>query len=71
MKNKKRGELYVVGHPTVGYLEKVQYPYAEEGVYRTGKIARILPNGDIDMLHNGGRIVMSESIYGRRFYDLY
>ena len=65
------GELYVVGHPTIGYIEKVQYPYAEEGVYRTGRIARILPNGDIDMLENGGRTIMSEGIRGRKFLDLY
>lgn len=65
------GELYVVGHPTMGYKEKVQYPYAEEGVYRTGKIARILPNGDLDILENGGRIIMSEGITGRKFLDLY
>lgn len=64
------GELYVVGHPTIGYTEKVQYPYAEEGVYRTGKIARILPNGDIDLLHNEGRTIMSEGIKGRKFLDL-
>lgn len=64
------GELYVVGHPTLGYKEKVQYPYAEEGVYRTGKIARILPNGDLDMLENGGRIIMSETVRGRKFLDL-
>ncbi len=65
------GELYVVGHPTIGYLEKVQYPYADEGVYRTGRIARILPNGDIDLLENGGRTIMSEGIRGRKFLDLY
>lgn len=64
------GELYVVGHPTIGYKEKIQYPYAEEGVYRTGMIARILPNGDIDMLHNGGRTIMSEGLKGRKFLDL-
>lgn len=64
------GELYVVGHPTMGYKEKIQYQYAEEGVYRTGKIARILPNGDLDILENGGRMIMSESVFGRKYYDL-
>lgn len=64
------GELYVVGHPTIGYTEKIQYPYADEGVYRTGLVARILPNGDLDMLQNGGRIVQSEGITGRKFLDL-
>lgn len=64
------GELYIVGHPTIGYKEKIQYPYADEGVYRTGKYARILPNGDIDVLDTSGKVVMSEGIRGRKFLDL-
>lgn len=65
------GELYVVGHPTIGFKEKIQYQYADAGLYRTGKIARILPNGDIDILDNGGRTIMSEGVKGRKFLDLH
>lgn len=65
------GELYVVGHPTMGFKEKIKYPYDEPSLYRTGRIARILPNGDIDMLENGGRTIMSEGLKGRKFLDLH
>lgn len=64
------GELYVVGHPTIGFKEKIKYPYDEPSLYRTGRIARILPNGDIDMLEKGGRTIMSEGLKGRKFLDL-
>lgn len=64
------GELYVVGHPTIGFKEKIKYPYDEPSLYRTGIIARILPNGDIDMLEKGGRTIMSEGLKGRKFLDL-
>lgn len=64
------GELYVVGHPTIGYTEKIKYPYDEPSLYRTGKIARILPNGDIDILEKSGRTVMSEGLRGRNFLNL-
>lgn len=64
------GELYVVGHPTIGYTEKIKYPYDEPSLYRTGKIARILPNGDIDILEKSGRTVMSEGLRGRHFLNL-
>ncbi len=33
-------------------------------------MARILPDGSIDLLENGGRTVMQESVTGRNFLDL-
>ena len=42
-----------------------------EGVlYQTGRVARILPDGKLDFLENGGRVVMQEAITGRSFLDL-
>ena len=57
-------------HPTVGWVDKITNPYGEGTLYQAGRVARILPDGSIDLLENGGRTVMQESVTGRNFLDL-
>ena len=65
------GNLYIMDHETKGWLDKITNPYGKGVLYQTGRTARILPDGSIDMMENGGRTVMSEGIAGRHFLDLY
>lgn len=64
------GNLYVMDCPTEGWVDKITNPYREGMLYQTGRVARILPDGSIDFLENGGRVVMQEGITGRNFLDL-
>ncbi len=64
------GNLYIMDHPTVGWVDKITNPYGPGELYQTGRIARILPDGGIDFLENGGRTIMQEGIMGRNFLDL-
>ncbi len=64
------GDLYVLNHPTAGWVDKITSPYGPGTLYKTGRTARILPDGSIDLLENGGRTVMQESVRGRNFLDL-
>lgn len=65
------GSLYIMDHPTKGWKDRITNPYGPGMLYQTGRTARILPDGSINMLENGGRTVMSEGIMGRNFLDLY
>ena len=65
------GTLYIMDHPTVGWQDKITNPYGAGILYQTGRTARILPDGSLDFLENGGRCVMNESITGRNFLELY
>lgn len=65
------GNLYIMDHPTIGYKDSITNPYGDGVLYETGHIARILPDGSIDMIENGGRTVMWESVSGRNFLNLY
>lgn len=64
------GNLYIMDHATNGWTDKITNPYGGGMLYKTGRIARILPDGSLDMLENGGRTIMNESISGRNFLDL-
>ena len=64
------GNLYIMDHPTTGWVDKITNPYGKGVLYQTGRVARILPDGSLDFLENGGRTVMQESITGRNFLDL-
>lgn len=64
------GNLYIMDHPTTGWVDKITNPYGEGVLYQTGRVARILPDGSLDLIENGGRTVMQESILGRNFLDL-
>ena len=65
------GNLYIMDHPTKDWQDKITNPYGPGMLYQTGKTARILPDGSINILENGGRTVMSEGIMGRNFLDLH
>ncbi len=64
------GNLYIMDHPTYGWTDKITNPYGPGMLYQTGFTARILPDGSIDILQNGGRTVMNESLMGRNFLNL-
>ncbi|MCD8103959.1 MAG: AMP-binding protein [Lachnospiraceae bacterium] len=65
------GQLYILDYPTTGYLDQITNPYGSGVLYQTGKTARILPDGTLDLLEKGGRTVIHEGIKGRHFLDLY
>ena len=64
------GPLYIMDHKPNYYNDEIQNPYGRGLLYRTDRIARILPDKSIDFLENGGRTVMTEGINGRVYYDL-
>ena len=65
------GNLYIMDYPTAGWVDQITNPYGPGVLYQTGRIARILPDGDMDFLENGGRTIMQEGITGRSFLELY
>jgi hypothetical protein len=65
------GELFVMDHPTNGAIDTIANPYGKGILYRTGRTARILPDGSLDFLENGGRCVLQESVRGRNFLNLF
>ncbi len=65
------GNLYIMDHAAAGYVDSITNPYGPGILYQTGRTARILPDGSIDMLEQGGRTVMAEGLTGRHFLDLY
>ena len=52
-------------------MDQITNPYGPGVLYQTSCTARILPDGSIHMLEQGGRIIMTESLTGRHFLDLY
>ena len=65
------GELYVMDHKPEQALDEITNPYGPGTLYDTGRTARILPDGSLDFLEQGGRTIMQEGIMGRQFHDLY
>ena len=65
------GSLYVMDYPTKDYVDTIHNPYGTGTLYETGLTARILPNGTVDLLQTGGRMVLQESLVGRNFLDLH
>lgn len=64
------GSLYIMDHATEGWPDKITNPYGPGMLYQTGRTARILPDGSLDLLEKGGRTVMVESLGGRIYPDL-
>lgn len=64
------GDLYIMDHDVEGCVDTITNPYGPGILYRTGRTARILPDGTLDMLEQGGRTIMSEGLTGRHFLDL-
>lgn len=65
------GELYVMDHKPETCLDEITNPYGPGKLYDTGRIARILPDGSLDFLEQGGRTIMQEGLTGRHFHDLH
>ncbi|MEY8338808.1 AMP-binding protein [Lachnospiraceae bacterium 62-35] len=65
------GNLYIMDYQTEGCIDSITNPYGKGTLYQTGRTARILPDGTMDMLETGGRTILSEGITGRHFLDLY
>lgn len=65
------GTLYIMDHKPADCVDKITNPYGPGVLYQTSCTARILPDGSIHMLEQGGRIIMTESLTGRHFLDLY
>ena len=64
------GQLYIMNHEPEILSEAIESPYSPGTLYATGITARILPDGTIDCLENGGRTVLTEGLTGRKYYDL-
>ena len=65
------GKLYIMDHPTLGWSDKITNPYGPGMLYQTGREARIMPDGRLEFMEQGGRTVMREGLTGRKFLDLY
>ena len=65
------GTLYIMDHKPADCVDQITNPYGPGVLYQTSCTARILPDGSIHMLEQGGRIIMTESLTGRHFVDLY
>lgn len=65
------GTLYIMDHKPADCVDQITNPYGPGVLYQTSRTARILPDGSIHMLEQGGRIIMTESLTGRHFLDLY
>ena len=63
--------LYIMDHKPADCVDQITNPYGPGVLYQTSCTARILPDGSIHMLEQGGRIIMTESLTGRHFLDLY
>ena len=64
------GQLYVMDHEPAECVDQIANPYGKGTLYQTKHVARILPDGEIDLLEHGGRTIMKESLTGRDFLDL-
>ena len=65
------GTLYIMDHKPADCVDQITNPYGPGVLYQTSRTARILPDGSIHMLEQGGRIIMTESLTGRHFLDFY
>ena len=65
------GELYVMDYKPEQVLDEITNPYGPGKLYDSGRTARILPDGSLDFLEQGGRTIMQEGLTGRQFHDLY
>ncbi len=64
------GKLYIKDIKPARYNNVVTSSYSEGELYETDIIARILPDGTVDMLENNGRTVITDGIHGIRKFSL-
>lgn len=63
------GKLYIKDIRPAKYNKVISSRYSEGDLYETDIIARILPDGTLDMLENNGRTVITDGVHGiRKFY---
>ena len=62
------GELYVMDCKPEQVLDEITNPYGPGKLYDSGRTARILPDGSLDFLEQGGRTIMQEGLTGRQFH---
>ena len=65
------GTMYVKDVKPTTVVDQIENPYGDGELYATNRIARIMPDGQIDFLANSGRTIIMESITGRVFINLY
>ena len=65
------GQAVYHGSSYLGWSDKITNPYGPGMLYQTGREARIMPDGRLEFLEQGGRTVMREGLTGRKFLDLY
>ena len=64
------GPLYIMDYQPSRIVDVVENPYGPGTLYSTGMKARILPDGTVDFLETSGRVVMTDGVKGRLFFDL-
>ena len=65
------GRLYIKDVKFKEATAVYKNPFGEGKIYETPYTARILPDGSINLLENGGRTIMAERTMGRSFPNLY
>lgn len=64
------GKVYFMNYEPANCTESLQYPYGVGVIYGTGLEGRIMPDGSFNFRNETGKIVVSEGIRGRQFYDI-
>ena len=64
------GPLFIMDHKPTIVEEELDNPYGPGTLYRSDRIARILPDGTVDFLENGGRHIITDGIHGMQIFDL-
>ena len=65
------GSLYIQDYQPMFCQQVVENPYKNGvNVYKTNRVARLLPDGSVDFLEESGRTVLTDGITGRKYYDL-
>ncbi|MBQ7433788.1 MAG: AMP-binding protein [Lachnospiraceae bacterium] len=64
------GEFCLVDYPMKDFRERLRNPKGTGFLYKSGLTARILTDGTLDFVKNSGRLVETERITNRVYYDL-
>ena len=65
------GETVYYGSSNSWLGDKIHQPLWTRMLYQTGRQARIMPDGRLEFLEQGGRTIMREGLTGREVLDLY
>lgn len=64
------GTLYIMDNEPEEYEKIIENPFRDGKLYKTNIEARIMADGTFDYLENSGRVVLTDGIQGRRYFDL-